>query len=446
MNETSDNALAWLPAWRLREMFTARELSPLEYAQFLLARVERHIDLGAFITIFPDHLLEQAKQATAQYGRNEKHPPLLGLPVSIKDTVFTKGQRTTLGSKLFEDHIPTEDSVVSEQVKKAGAIIFAKSNTPEFAMNRRSINLVAREAVNPWDTTRTSGGSSGGAAVATAAGLGPLAVGTDGGGSIRIPSAFNGVFGLLPSRGRVPDSGGHFRTSTSGTGPMTRDVHGPLTMRIPPPDYLAGLEDGVRNVRIAWSGDLGRVEPDMPDTVTICHEAALIFRALGADYCEPSIRLEDPHDQLELDAEYSRPLVEQRFRVIMPDYQNPFTWAAKLPPQDYAKLAIYFRDRSDRPNELDYTMSIRPAVRHRPKTRLSELFNRIDLLLTPHHHAHRLRMRAGECDAVAVYGLHPSGERRGVLRHLRPGRVLSGHACGPANYRAAARRRPGPGR
>jgi Asp-tRNA(Asn)/Glu-tRNA(Gln) amidotransferase A subunit family amidase len=398
MNETSDNALAWLPAWRLREMFTARELSPLEYAQFLLARVERHTDLGAFITTFPDHLLEQAKQATAQYGRNETHPPLLGLPVSIKDTVFTKGLRTTLGSKLFEDHIPTEDSVVAEQVKKAGAIIFAKSNTPEFAMNRRSINLVAREAVNPWDTTRTSGGSSGGAAVATAAGLGPLAVGTDGGGSIRIPSAFNGVFGLLPSRGRVPDSGGYFRTPTSGTGPMTRDVRDaalllqaiaciderdPLTMRTPPPDYLSGLEDGVRNVRIAWSGDLGRVEPDMPDIVTICHEAARIFRTLGADYSEPTIRLEDPHDQLELDAEYSRPLVEQRFRAIMPDYQNPFTWAAKLPPQDYAKLAIYFRDRSDRPNELDYTMSIRPAVRHRPKTRLSELFNRIDLLLTP---------------------------------------------------------------
>jgi Asp-tRNA(Asn)/Glu-tRNA(Gln) amidotransferase A subunit family amidase len=395
---TAQDGLAWIPAWRLREMFAARQLSPLEYAQDLLARVERNGDLGAFISVFAEHLLAQARDATEQYARGGEHPALLGLPVSIKDTVFTKGQRTTLGSKLFEDHVPTEDSTVSERVKGAGAIIFAKSNTPEFAMNRRTINLVAREAVNPWDRTRTSGGSSGGAGVATAAGLGPLAVGTDGGGSIRIPSAFNGIFGLLPSRGRVPDGAGYFRTPTSGTGPMTRDVRDAalllqviacvderdaLTMRAAPPDYLARLESGVRGVRVAWSGDLGRVEPDAPEIVELCHEAALVFRALGAAYSEPAIRLEDPHDQLELDAEYSRPLVEQRFRAIMPDYQNPFSWAAKLPPEDYAKLAIYFRDRSDRPNELDYTMSIRPEVRNRQKTRLSDLFERIDLLLTP---------------------------------------------------------------
>ena len=139
----------------------------------------------------------------------------------------------------------------------------------------------------------------------------------------------------------------------------------------------------MRGVRAAWSGDLGRVEPDAPEIVALCHEAAQVFRSLGAEYSEPAIRLEDPHDQLERDTEYSRPQVEQRFRAIMPDYQNPFTWAAKLPPEDYAKLAIYFRDRSDRPNELDYTMSIRPEVRNREKTRLSDLFSRIDLLLTP---------------------------------------------------------------
>ena len=393
-----DDELAWTPAWSLREMFVQRTLSPLEYARFLLARVDRHTDLGAFITVFPELLLEQAAAATEQYARGDATAPLLGLPVSVKDTVFTKGQRTTLGSRLFQDHVPEVDSVVSERLKAAGAVIFAKSNTPEFAMNRRTINLVAREAVNPWDRTRTTGGSSGGAAAATAAGLGPLAVGTDGGGSIRIPSAFNGVFGLLPSRGRVPDSGGEFRTPTSGTGPMTRDVRDaamllqaiacvdardPLTMRTPPPDYLAELDAGVKGVRIAWSGDLGRVEPDEPEIVPLCHAAAQVFRSLGADYSEPSIRLEDPHDQLERDPEYSRPQVEQRFRAVMPDYQNPFTWAAKLPRQDYEKLAIYFRDRSDRPNELDYAMSILPEVRNRAKTRLSDLFSGVDLLLTP---------------------------------------------------------------
>lgn len=393
-----DEELAWTPAWRLRELFAGRKLSPLEFARFLLARVERHADLGAFITVFPELLLEQAAAATERYGRGEAAAPLLGLPVSVKDTVFTKGQRTTLGSRLFQDHVPEVDSVASERVKQAGAIIFAKSNTPEFAMNRRTLNLVTREAVNPWDLRRTAGGSSGGAGAATAAGLGPLAVGTDGGGSIRIPAAFNGVFGLLPSRGRAPDGAGYFLTPTSGTGPMTRDVRDaamllqamacvderdPQTMRTPPADYLAELEGGVRGVRIAWSGDLGRVEPDEPEIVPLCHEAARVFRSLGADCSEPSIRLEDPHDPLELDTEYSRPQVEQRFRALMPDYQNPFAWAAKLPREDYEKLSIYFRDRSDRPNELDYALSIRPEVRYREKTRLGELFSRIDLLLTP---------------------------------------------------------------
>jgi Asp-tRNA(Asn)/Glu-tRNA(Gln) amidotransferase A subunit family amidase len=394
-----DEALAWTPAWRLREMFQNRSLSPLEFAEFLLARIERHADLGAFITVFPELLLEQAAKAGDAYARGEASAPLLGLPVSVKDTVLTKGQRTTLGSRLFFDHVPEADSVASERLKLAGAIIFAKSNTPEFAMNRRTMNMVTREALNPWDRTRTTGGSSGGAGAATAAGLGPLAVGTDGGGSIRIPSAFNGVFGLLPSRGRVPDSGeGLFRTPTSGTGPMTRDVRDaalllqaiacvderdPLTARTPPADYLAELEAGVRGVRIAWSGDLGRVEPEEPEIVPLCHEAAQVFRALGADYSEPSIRLEDPHDPLEPDPEYSRDQMDRYFRALMPDYDNPFTWAAKLPREDYAKLSIYIRDRSDRPNELDYALSITPEVRYRQRTRLDDLFSRIDLLVCP---------------------------------------------------------------
>lgn len=393
-----DETLAWTPAWRLREMFESRALSPLEFARFLLARVDRHENLGAFISVFPELLLEQAAAATQAYGRGDARAPLLGLPVSVKDTIFTKGQRTTLGSRLFAEHVPETDSVASEQLKKAGAIIFAKSNTPEFAMNRRTMNLVAREALNPWDRTRTTGGSSGGAGAATAAGLGPLAVGSDGGGSIRIPSAFNGVFGLLPSRGRVPDGAGYFLTPTSGIGPMTRDVRDaalllqamacvdprdPLTARTPPSDYVAELEAGVRGVRIAWSGDLGRVEPEEPEIVPPCHEAAQVFRALGADYSEPQIRLEDPHDPLELDAEYSRDQMERRFRALMPDYDNPFTWAAKLPRDEYAKLSIYIRDRSDRPNELDYALSIRPEVRYRDKTRLDDLFARIDLLLCP---------------------------------------------------------------
>lgn len=392
----ASDELAWTPAWRLREMFAARKLSPLEYAQYLLARVERQKHLGAFISVFPEHYLAQAKTATDSRGSDM--PLLHGLPVSIKDTVFTKGQRTTLGSLLFKDHVPDTDSVVSEQVKKHGGIIFAKSNTPEFAMNRRSLNQVSREAVNPWDTSRTSGGSSGGAGVAAAAGLGPLAVGTDGGGSIRLPSAFNGVFGLAATQGRVPNGAGPFSSPNPMLGPMTRDVRDAamllqaiavvdardaFTFRTPAPDYLAQLDDGVKGLRVAWSPDLGRVTPDQPEIVPIVHETARAFRALGAVYSEPSIRIEDTHDPMEPDPEYSRAQVMQRILARNPKFVDPFTWISKLPRERYNQLSIYIRDRSDRPNELDYAMSIPPAVRYRQKTRLNELFQRIDLLLTP---------------------------------------------------------------
>jgi Asp-tRNA(Asn)/Glu-tRNA(Gln) amidotransferase A subunit family amidase len=389
-----DDELAWTPAWRIKEMFKARRLSPLEYARFILERTERNHHLGAFITVFPENLLEAARQATERPGEGL----LAGLPISVKDTVYTKGLRTTLGSALFKDHVPDKDSVASEQVKKHGGIIFAKSNTPEFALNRRSFNLVSREAVNPWDTSRTSGGSSGGAGVATAAGLGPLAVGTDGGGSIRLPSAFNGVFGLAPSRGRVPNGAGDFGAPSSVIGPMARDVRDaalllqaiavvdardPFTMRTPAPDYLAELDRGVRGVRMAWSADLGRVIPDEPEIVPICHEAAKAFKAMGAVYTEPSIRIEDPQDPMEPDPEYSRAQVNARVRAINPDFIDPISWSRKLPPQDYEKLSIYIRDRSDRPTQLEYAMSILPEVRYRTKDRLSDLFQRIDLLLCP---------------------------------------------------------------
>ena len=152
--------------------------------------------------------------------------PLHGVPVCIKDLFWTKGIRTTYGSKLFEDHVPESDAIFAERLRHAGAIIFAKNNTPEFGMNRRSLNLVARECLTPWDPSleRSSGGSSGGSAVSVAAGLGPVSIGSDSGGSIRIPSSFNGVFGFLASRGRIPVGPSTYKAPMQGLGPMTRDV------------------------------------------------------------------------------------------------------------------------------------------------------------------------------------------------------------------------------
>jgi Asp-tRNA(Asn)/Glu-tRNA(Gln) amidotransferase A subunit family amidase len=399
MASVADSELAWTPAWRLQEMFSARELSPLEFAQFLLDRVERHQDLSAFITVFPELLLEQAKAATDRIMQGGGDlPPLHGLPVSLKDSIFTEGQRTTLASQLFRDHVPDEDSAASARLKEAGAIIFAKSNLPEFELNRRSINLLVPETLNAWDRTRTSGGSSGGAGVATSAGLGPLALGTDGGGSIRIPSSFSGIFGLLPSRGRVPDRCGEIGLFMSGVGPMTRDVRDaamllqviakpdqrdPRTRHDDPPDYLAELDKGVAGLRIGWSPDLGRVVPDEPAIVDICHEAARTFERLGAKYSEPPFRFEDPQDELELDGDYAKWKMAKLGSEIYPGAIDPISWSMKLPREDYAKLTIYIRDRSDRPTMLDYALGITPEVRRRKRTHIDGLFKEIDLLVCP---------------------------------------------------------------
>jgi len=395
----SSDDLAWTPAWKLREMMTAKQISPVEYARFVLDRVERHgKPLGAFITVFPEQTLAAAKEAEDAIMRGDALGPLHGLPISVKDTVWTKGQRTTMGSLLFKDFVPDRDAVAVERVRAAGGIIFAKTNTPEFAMNRRSINLVSREAVNPWDRTRTSGGSSGGAGVAIAAGITPVAVGTDGGGSIRLPSAFNGIFGLYPSQGRVPNGAGFYASPQSGIGPMSRDVRDAAMLfqvmagydgrdafaaKTPTSDYLKDLESGVTDVRMGWSGDLGRVVPQSPEIVDIAHKAAKAFAKLGARYEEPSFRLEDPLDPLELDPEYSPDKLAAQMKAVSPTAKDVFTWASELPREDWRKLSIYMRDRTDRPTQLEYAMSIRPDVRYRARTRMADLFSQFDLVLSP---------------------------------------------------------------
>jgi Asp-tRNA(Asn)/Glu-tRNA(Gln) amidotransferase A subunit family amidase len=394
----SDSELAWTPAWRLKEMFAAKALSPLEFADFLLARVERNQDLGAFISVFGDRYRAQAGAASEALARGESKGPLHGLPVHLKDSIFTKGLRTTYGSLLFKDQVPETDSVAAERLVQAGGIIFAKTNLPEFELNRRSINLLGPETVNAWDRRRTSGGSSGGTGVSVSAGLGPLGVGTDGGGSIRIPSSFSGVFGLQPSRGRVPDGLWPIQLVSSVIGPMTRDVRdAALLMRVlacsdprdprsrsdAPPDYLARLEDGVKGVRIGWSGDLGRVVPDEPGIVALCHEAAQTFRKLGAAYSEPDFRLEDPMDELELDGDYAKWKVAKLSRELLPGAQDPISYVMGLPREDGGRATIYIRDRSDRPTALEYTLSIRPEVRNRARTHIDDLFKDIDLLVCP---------------------------------------------------------------
>ena len=243
--------------------------------------------------------------------RGDSLGPLHGIPISVKDLEMTKGIPTTLGSAVFRDRTPDIDSVVVERIRQAGAIILGKTNTPEFGLSGTTENKVSDPCRNPWNTERTPGGSSGGAAAALASGLCTLATGSDGGGSIRIPASFSGVFGIKPSQGRVPRYGGYGRPAAnqfSQSGPLSRtvgdaalllqvlsgdDPRDPTCLREDTPDFSADLNNGVRGWRIAWSPDLGYAGVD-PEVVRVTSEAAQVFQELGAEVEEPQLVVEDP--------------------------------------------------------------------------------------------------------------------------------------------------------
>jgi Asp-tRNA(Asn)/Glu-tRNA(Gln) amidotransferase A subunit family amidase len=383
-------------------MLVAREISPVELMQHTLDRIEQlEPTLHSMITVAADHAIDAARVAEDAIMRGEHVGPLHGIPLSVKDLVATKGIRTTFGSRLYENYVPEVDAAVCERARAAGAIIVGKTNTPEFGLYGRAINLVADEAVNPWDTARVAGGSSGGSGVAVAAGLGPVSIGTDGGGSIRLPSAFNGTFGLLPSRGLVPHYPDLSWSPNSGIGPMTRDVRDaalllgaiaghdsrdPLTLQQDVPDYAALLDNGVDGVRCAWSPDFGFIDPVDPRVVESVARAATVFEEAGGSVESPGLRLEDVWDALRRFPVISREKSAEEFEHLRPpDLPTLGDFLASIAgdPRKRELVSIYVLDRAERPSHLDYTMSIPPRVRSMPVDSLESIFGRYDLLLSP---------------------------------------------------------------
>jgi amidase len=224
----------------------AGSLSPVELTEHYLARMERlDAALGAFITRTPEIARKQAAdaEATALAARREDRglPALFGVPVPVKDLNFVAGVRCTLGSAAYAEHVPETDDHVVTRLRDAGTILLGKTNTPEFGLPCYTENRLAPPARTPWDLTLSAGGSSGGAAAAVAGGLAPIAQGSDGGGSIRIPSSVCGLFGIKPSRGRV--SAGPVQHDVSGlstSGPIARTVADAATLL----DVLAGPMPG----------------------------------------------------------------------------------------------------------------------------------------------------------------------------------------------------------
>jgi aspartyl-tRNA(Asn)/glutamyl-tRNA(Gln) amidotransferase subunit A len=288
--------LCFMSATELAAAIRAKKVSPVEVMEAVLVQIERlNPQLNAFCLVTAESARQAAREAELAVMRGETLGALHGVPVSIKDLVITKGMRTMRGSKLYEQDVPTEDAPVVERLKAAGAIVLGKTTTPEFGFKGVTDSLVTGISRNPWHLERTPGGSSGGAGAAVAAGMGPLAVGTDGAGSIRIPSSFCGIYGLKPHVGRVPVYPASALGDISHAGPMTRTVRDAALMlnviagaddrdrfSLPTshPDYTRAVEGDIRGLRLAWSPDLGFALVD-PQVRQITAEAVRAFLDLG---------------------------------------------------------------------------------------------------------------------------------------------------------------------
>ncbi len=274
---------AYLPAVTIAQMVRNKEVSPVEVVESCLNRIEKiNPSINAFCTLVPELALEDARRAEKMIMSGSATGPLHGVPVGIKDLTPVEGVRTTFGSLLFKNFVPRGDAIPVARLKKAGAIVIGKTNTPEFGHKGTTDNLLFGTTKNPWNLEMTPGGSSGGSAAAVAAGMVPIAEGSDGGGSIRIPASFCGIFGFKPSYGRIPFDGNPRNMFSSQTpylhyGPLARtvedaalmfsimtgyDASDPYSLPDMGEDFVGALKMVPQGMRIAYSPDLGMFEVD----------------------------------------------------------------------------------------------------------------------------------------------------------------------------------------
>jgi len=303
--QAADSSICFLSAIEMARLIRAKKLSAREALAAHLKQIERvNPKVDAIVTLVPEMAAGAAAKADEMQARNETLGPLHGLPVAHKDLLETRGIRTTFGSPLFKDFIPTEDNIVVERMRRAGAIIIGKTNTPEFGAGSQTFNKVFGATRNPYDLTKTCGGSSGGAAVSLACGLAPVVSGSDTGGSLRNPAAFCNVAGFRPSVGRVPNPKAAFAWSTLSTsGCLGRSVadlayvlstiagpdsRSPLSINEPGEFFARPLDRSFKGVRVAWFKDLGGAPFD-PRVRAVVDGHKKTFESLGCivDEAEP---------------------------------------------------------------------------------------------------------------------------------------------------------------
>jgi Asp-tRNA(Asn)/Glu-tRNA(Gln) amidotransferase A subunit family amidase len=355
--------LAWRSALEIAALVRDKQLSPVELTTALLARIEAlNPRVNAFCLVTEDLARAAAREAEIAVMKREPLGALHGVPVSLKDVLYTRGVRTTGGSRLFADLVPEADNVAVGRLKAAGAIILGKTNTSEFGHKALTDNPLFGVTRNPWDPTRTPGGSSGGAAAAVASGLGPVALGTDGGGSVRIPAGFCGLVGVKPSFGRVPQTPGFPGWDHIGTtGPLARTVRDAAAVL----DVIAGGDDRDRTSLPREPGSYLQAWDER--VLEICGNAAAEFEGLGCHVEVVNPGWESP---------------EEAFATIVAA-QFYAAWADALPAREAeldASLVRFIR-RGGAVTAREYLTAMANVSAYWQEVHI--FLERFDLLLTP---------------------------------------------------------------
>jgi amidase len=289
--------VCFLSAVEMASLIRRKKLSAREVMAAHLKQIDRvNPKVNAIVTLIADQATENARKADEAQARGASLGPLHGLPVVHKDLFDTAGVRTTYGSRILKDNVPKQDAIIVERIAKAGAISVGKSNTPEFGAGSQTFNEVFGATRNPFDPTKTCGGSSGGAAVSLACGMVPIADGTDSGGSLRNPAAFCNIVGMRPAPGRVATAAqGNAWATLSVNGPMARSVADValLLSAIAGPDprcpisigetgarFAGNLERSFKGARVAWFKDMGGIPFD-PRILKIVNAQRKVFESLG---------------------------------------------------------------------------------------------------------------------------------------------------------------------
>jgi amidase len=380
----TDAALVRKTARELAKLIASRAVSPVEVLDAYLAVIEAlNPKLNAIVTLAAEQARDAARLAESAVMKGEALGPLHGLPIGVKDVTPTAGIRTTFASPLFKDYVPTEDAEAVRRLKAAGAIVLAKTNTPEFACGANTNNVLFGPTRNPWNPRLSPAGSSGGSAVAVAAGMVPIAQGTDFGCSIRIPAAFCGIVGIRATPGLTPSHPLHLPWDPGQVhGPLARDAEdaalfldslvgfsriSPISVAPPWRSALAELErcEDIKDLRIAYVSDIAGIGVEA-EIDAICRDAAAALGKLGAKV-----------EQIEFDASGGRAAYQtwRGFWMVGQQYQrlaqiNEFGPNLKGNVEAGLKL-----------NSLDFAA----AEMKRDETfhRFRRLFERFDVLLTP---------------------------------------------------------------